>query len=255
VDFVRKDIASAKPGERIVIFGDHHYPFVDEVTWRAVSRFVDDFAPHIIVWDGDVGDFYELSVFDKNPNRGFRLKDEITGLRALLFKHRTRWQSAQHYYLMGNHEERWNTYLWRNPQLAGLVSLEQVLALGEMEFSVLPYGGVLNYLGFAISHGTRYSSLPNGTARMHATMIGGSGVVEHSHRRGQWTYTDMRGAHTFYEGGCLCRLDPDYIRQRPPNWQQGFLAGVAHQNKVHLHPMAIYDDGFYGAFTGEFYRR
>jgi hypothetical protein len=253
VSFVRKKIDKAPDGERIVIVSDLQFPFHDERTWGAVRRFVNDFQPNIIVWNGDVGDMYSISCFDKNPRRAFTFADEMIALRIFLFEHRARWASATHYFLFGNHEDRAQTYLRQHPELAGLVDLRSILQL--IDFNVVPYGGVVDYVGLAITHGTRYSSLPNGTARMHAQTIGGSGVVGHSHRVGRWTYTDLRGTHTFYESGCLCRLDPDYIRQRPPNWQQGFIAGIVHRNKVHLHPMAIYDDGFYGALTGEFYAR
>ncbi len=255
VSFVRKHITKALDGERIVIVSDLQHPFHDLKTWLAVARFIDDFQPHIIVWNGDIGDFYGISSFDKNPQRGFTFADEMSLLRQFLYIGRDGWHQAEHYFIMGNHEHRMEWFLKRTPELSGLVDIDSVLKLKENGFNLLPYGGVLDYLGFAITHGTRYSSLPNGTAKQHAQTIGGSGVVGHSHRMGQWTYTDMRGTHTFYESGCLCRLDPDYIPQRPPNWQQGFMAGIAYNNAVHLHHIAIYEDGFYGAFTGEFYAK
>jgi len=254
VDFIRKTISDAPDGQRIAIVSDLHYPFHDARTWAAVERFLDNFEPDITVWNGDIADFYSISMFDKNPQRAFTFADEISELGALISPYPARWP-GNHYFIMGNHEHRLEWYLKKNPELSGLVDLDSLLHLKDRGFTLMPYGGVLDYLGFAITHGTRYSSIPNGTARMHKDMIGGSGVVGHSHRMGQWTYTDMRGTHTFYESGCLCRLDPDYIRQRPPNWQQGFFAGIAHSGAVHLHHMAIYDDGFFGAFTGKFYSR
>jgi hypothetical protein len=254
--FVRKRISRQPDGSKIAIISDIHYPFHDERTVYAVFKFIDDFKPDIIVWNGDTGDFYNISSFDKNPKRTFRFEDELLGIREdLLVPCAKSWSWAVQYWAFGNHEERLRVYLAKHPELAGLVNLDKILGLSELGFQVLPYGGVLDYLGFAITHGTRYSSLPNGTARIHAQMIGGSGVVGHSHRIGQWTYTNLRGAHTFFESGCLCRLDPDWVSQRPPNWQQGFLAGVAQGNKVHLHPMVIYEEGFYGAFTGRLYKR
>ena len=255
VSFVRKVISKAPDSERIAIISDLHHPFHDIPTWHAVAAFLDDFQPDIIVWNGDIGDFYSISVFDKNPQRSFNFADEMGELQHFMAEARRRWPDATHYFIMGNHEHRLEWYLKKNPELSGLVNLDSLLHLKDQGFILMPYGGVLDYLGFAITHGTRYSSLPNSTARMHKDMIGGSGVVGHSHRMGQWAYTDMRGAHAFYESGCLCRLDPDYIRQRPPNWQQGFFAGIAHDNAVHLHHIAVYSDGFYGAFTGEFYAR
>jgi len=255
VSFVREHITKAPDGQRIVIVSDLQHPFIDWKTWAGVTRFITDFQPNIIVWNGDIGDFYGISSFDKNPQRTFTFSDEMVALRRFLEIGQDAWHFAKHYFIMGNHEHRMEWFLKRTPELSGLIDIDSVLKLKENGFILMPYGGVLDYLGFAITHGTRYSSLPNGTARQHAQMIGGSGCVGHSHRIGQWTYTDMRGTHTFHETGCLCRLDPDYIPQRPPNWQQGFMAGIAHNNAVHLHQMSVYEDGFYGAFTGAFYAR
>ena len=255
VDYVRKDIKEAKDGTKLVIVSDLHYPFIDERTWRAVRHFIDDFQPNVMAWNGDIGDFYNISFFDKNPARGFALKDEVRELRNFLYQHRQRWPDTEHYYLKGNHEERLETYIKKNPELEGLISLEAILHLKQMEFTVLPWGGILNYLGFSITHGNKVSSLPNGTARMHAVPpggIGGSGVVAHSHRRGMWVWTDMHGTHSFYESGCLSRLDPDYVRGTP-NWQWGFMAATVYRQKLHLDQVAIYDDGF--AVQGEFYKR
>ena len=251
--FVRKSITKALDGECAVIISDLQYPFHDQKTWRAVVGFIDDFDPDLIVWNGDIGDFYSISVFDKNPKRAFNLSDELWGLERFLASYRMRWGDAKHYFILGNHEERLESFIKKTPELTGLVDLDSVLHLSAQEFNVLPYGGILEYLGFAITHGTRFSSLPNGTAKMHAQTIGGSGVVGHSHRLGSYTYTDLRGTHTFFEGGCLCRLDPDYVKQRPPNWQQGFLYMVAHKNKAHCRLVHIYDDGFWA--EGKFYGR
>jgi hypothetical protein len=178
----------------------------------------------------------------------------MSGLREFLALCRKSWAFAEHYYLDGNHESRLDDALKRT-ELGRIASIESVLGLKEMDFIHLPYGGVLNYLGCAITHGTRYSSLPNGTARVHSVMIGGSGVTGHSHRVGRWSYTDLRGSHTFYEGGCLCRLDPDWVKQRPPNWQQGFMAGVVQGGRVHWQQVTVYEDGFFGPFTERFYKR
>jgi hypothetical protein len=180
---VRAEVTSAPNGEKIVVISDLHYPFLDRKTWGGVVKFIDDFHPDKIVWNGDIGDFYNISVFDKSRRR-FDFVDEMSGLREFLALCRKSWAFAEHYYLDGNHESRLDDALKRT-ELGRIASIESVLGLKEMDFIHLPYGGVLNYLGCAITHGTRYSSLPNGTARVHSVMIGGSGVTGHSHRVGK----------------------------------------------------------------------
>jgi predicted phosphodiesterase len=251
--FVRKEIKRAADGTRLVIVSDLHYPFHDQRIWGAVTRFIDDFNPNVLVWNGDVSDVYSLSVFNKNPLREFTFAQETNSFKGFLTAHRERWNDAEQYYIYGNHEDRWDFHIARHtPELAGLISFSRAIGMDDLHISTIPYGGLLNYLGFAITHGSRISSLPSGTARAHAISVGGSGVVGHSHRVGCYSFTDLRGQHAWLESGCLCRLDPDWVKQRPTNWQHGFVIGSVYGNKLYLTPIYIYAHGF--SINGEFYK-
>jgi hypothetical protein len=251
--FVRKEVKRSADDTRLVIVSDLQYPFHDQRIWAAVSRFIDDFDPNVMVWNGDIADVYSLSVFNKNPLREFNFAQETNYFKQFMTDHRERWNNAQHYYLYGNHEDRWDQHISRRtPELAGLINFNRAIGLDDLGIHSLPYGGVLDYLGFAITHGSRVSSLPSGTARAHAIAVGGSGVVGHSHRVGCYSFTDLRGQHAWLEQGCLCRLDPDWVKQRPTNWQHGFVIGTVYDNKLYLTQILIYAKGF--VVNGEFYR-
>lgn len=47
------------------------------------------------------------------------------------------------------------------------------------------------------------------------------GISGHTHRRGVFEHTDWNGVHAWFEHGCLCDLEPEYMEDA--NWQQGFL--------------------------------
>ena len=48
---------------------------------------------------------------------------------------------------------------------------------------------------------------------------GGCGITGHCHRGGSFLKTDRFGVWGWWEGFCLCHLNPDWIKN--PNWQQG----------------------------------
>ena len=74
--------------------------------------------------------------------------------------------------------------------------------------------------------------------KRHLERYRSSGVNGHTHRLGSYSVTDMHGrSHTWYEQGCLCRRDLEYVRG-VGNWQQGFLIGTVANGA--LHPQLIH---------------
>jgi hypothetical protein len=49
---------------------------------------------------------------------------------------------------------------------------------------------------------------------------GGCGLCAHSHRIGEYLKRNRFGTWGWWEGGCLCDLNPDYVTN--PDWHQGF---------------------------------
>src|SRR5512144_2283922 len=85
-------------------------------------KIVGDFDPDEIIVGSDGQDFYAVSKYDKNP-----LRVEQTKLQYEI----DRWQDnqkdwisaaprAKRRFLLGNHEDRFQKYLWRHPELADL---------------------------------------------------------------------------------------------------------------------------------------
>ncbi len=249
-------IRSAPDGYKIIIVNDLQRPFHDQRTLTAVEHFWDDFEPDLEVYDGDIADFYTLSSFDKNPSRRFRLPDELRDTRGWLAARAEANPDARRIFIDGNHEQRLQRFLKRNPELSGLEELTvgKLLGLEDVGAHHLDYMSVVDFLGFRIEHGYKTAqskAFPTAVARWMALATGSSGLCGHTHHFGIYSWTDTRGSHSYIENGCLCRFDLEYAPF--PNWQQAFTYGVVHNNKVHLFPIQIYPDGFRA--EGEFYAR
>jgi len=70
--------------EKWLVLSDPHYPFQNKPYIKAIKRFAQDLEPDAIVINGDGLDFYDLSRFNKNPKRQFKLKEEIAEYHGLL---------------------------------------------------------------------------------------------------------------------------------------------------------------------------
>lgn len=63
---------------------DFHSPFYNKRLLTPFIRFIKDFAPDYFELVGDVVDFYSVSKFDQDPNRGLTLQKEIEETNYLL---------------------------------------------------------------------------------------------------------------------------------------------------------------------------
>ena len=254
---VVQSIRGVPDGARIAVLNDTQHPFQDNVTLEAVEKFLRDFQPHYLFFNGDMLDFYSISDFKKDPSRAFGIQDEVDSLFRWYFKMRTDHPKARVIHGDGNHEHRLQRWLWKHNEIAGLRSLTvpKLLRFDELGFEHLQYRSVIDFLGFRIEHGYlapgSNSAYPMNVSRAMASKTGSSGLCGHTHRFSVYSWTDSRGTHSYVENGCLCKIGLEYAPF--PNWQQAFTYGVVNKGVVHLHPTAIYDTGFHA--NGEFYPR
>lgn len=256
-EFAVLRIPRLKDGTTVIIINDLQIPFQDKRTLECVEKFWDDFNPDIEIYNGDIFDFYSISQFDTNPSRAFSLQDELDQARVFLERRANKNPNGRRIFGDGNHEDRLRRWLWRHgPELHSLraLQLEELLGLTELGFEHINYRSVIDLLGFRIEHGYRASksaAFPINVARLMAIATGSSGLCGHTHRFSHYGWADSRGSHSYIENGCLCLLQLEYAPF--PNWQQSFCTGIVFNNRLHLSPIRVYDDGF--VVNGERYPR
>lgn len=233
-------------GTRLVSLSDLQLPFVDEPLLDTVIEFISDYKPHDIILNGDILDCYEVSDFDKRPERLFNLGTEFEMADTLIRKlKRYAAKDCKIWWIDGNHEERLQRAIWRRAQdFSFLVKdIPEALRLDETCAGYVPYGKHIDYLGFVFTHGNFVSSYSAYTAKRHLERYRSSGVNGHTHRLGSYSVTDMHGSsHTWYEQGCLCRKDLEYVRG-VANWQQGILIGTVAGGALHPQLVHVIETG------------
>ncbi len=233
---------------------DIHVPWHDvELVDAAIELFA-DLQPDLFIINGDTQDFFGLSRFNKSFERLDNLQNELDQGKDLRKAFRTAMPNAMMHETMGNHEERLLTYPGFNaPALKSLNSLKPDVLMGLKEYDIKhwPRNGFRLNEDFLVEHGSVVRKNAGDTAkqRLGETLI--SGVMGHVHRLGQASRSGYRELN-WYETGCLCQLNPDYVTGEA-NWMQGIWVGTFSTRSTNYNVQLIPAAGRGFIFNGKHY--
>lgn len=220
-----------------LLLSDIHSPYHDVKALRVAVQYGIDQGCDGVILNGDIGDFYGLSRYDKDPDRR-NFKDEMLRLRDLLTNIREKFPKKPIVYKAGNHEERLDHFIWaKAPELWGLeeVRLPNILGLDKLGIEFVtdrryvlfrgawsederaPIGGLPIFHGHELGGAASAVNQARGSfLRTVHTMIAG-----HGHRTSHHVEDDM--FHTkeisCWSVGALCDLHPHYARVN--KWNHG----------------------------------
>ena len=225
---------------KFVVLSDIHFPYHDEKALKAVYNFLSNTQVDTIILNGDILDFYDVSSFDKDPDRINSLQKEIDMAQKFFKKLRVLVPKARIVFIAGNHDgDRLERYLKKHPELYSLNAL-QIPNLLNLDNYVIEYYRDEFRLGqLKIIHGDVIRKFSAYTAKAELEKHDTSGISGHSHRLSCYYYRTPERYLAWYESGCLCRLDPEYIKS--PNWSQGFLYGYIEKDSFAVTPIPIVD--------------
>ena len=217
---------------RIGILSDVHIPYHDE---RAVAAAVDYLAAlglDCLLLNGDICDFYAISRWTKDPTKR-DFSGELEACRDFVGWLRQRFPKIPIVYKSGNHEERFQHFIWQHaPELSRdrLTSLQAWLHLDKHDITLIENQRPILAGKLPILHG---HELPKGVAAPVNPARGAfmrtltTVLVGHSHRTSGHAESDMWHDETFcWSTGCLCDLTPEYARIN--RWNHGFAIATVH---------------------------
>lgn len=208
---------------RVAFISDVHIPFEDKLAVQAMLKFLSDFRPDLIILGGDIYDFYLVSDHDKDPGRIQTLQDEFDSGQYLLKALGSLAPSVV--FMEGNHEQRLQRVMNRNPGLYKLRALDFRHA-AELPEAWQCYPSQTHYRigGLLVLHGDLRG---RGTAIKHAasgmlSKLRTSCIFGHLHRFGTHYETDYSGTVRagFANGHLSDVAEAKYITA--PDWQSGF---------------------------------
>lgn len=212
--------------KKVGVMSDLHIPYHDKESVRIALQHMKDEGCTAIVLLGDVLDFFACSFWEKDPRRR-NLGQEIEAGRQFFEALREGFPDAQIMYKLGNHEERWERYMFSQaPVLIGVpdFEIEHIYNLRELNIETLDRMRHIVVSGLNLIHGHEYKggmTNPVNPARGLYLRSGTSAICGHFHQSSFHQQSDMNGSVTgCWSLGCLCDLKPRYM---PYNkWAHGF---------------------------------
>lgn len=210
--------------EKALIIGDVHIPYHDKQALEiALSKGIQAAAETCIV-NGDLIDFYSISRWQTDPrkrNLARELEDTKTVLRIVSDSFK------QVVFKIGNHEERWESYLFvKAPEIVGveIFELENILGLDELGIAYYKRRQHLRMGHLSVLHGHEFGNSfysPVNPARGLFLRSKAVSLCNHYHQTSEHSEPDMNGRMiATWSVGCLCHLRPEY---RPYNkWSLGY---------------------------------
>lgn len=207
---------------KLVALFDTHVPF--NIPLDPVFEFIADFKPTEIILGGDVHDWTAVCMWVVDQSRALiggtviQNYDELG--RVVLQPLSKAAPKAQQIYLTGNHEDWLRKAKEADPNLVGYVELEKNL---PKDIQIIPLNQayhVNEHLCYL--HGlytTKYHAFQTVHA-VHKTVLYG-----HTHDVQRYTDISPVDISQFYTGascGCLCTMNPSYLKNRPNRWVNGF---------------------------------
>jgi predicted phosphodiesterase len=223
---------------KVGILSDIHVPYHDETALRAAVDHLQAERVECLLLNGDWADFYSISRHEKNPkHRNF--KNELHAGRELLKWLRQEFPDARFVAKLGNHEERWEKWLWEHaPEISDdpIMGIDNWYGFERLGIDLVKDKRIILAGALPILHGHEKGngiSSPVNQARgafmrLHHTVLEG-----HGHRTSTHSEPDMMGRETVcFSTGCLCDMRPAYARLN--KWNHG--AAV-----VHVHADRTFD--------------
>lgn len=238
-----RDPVAINGTERVLILPDIHVPYHDGESLELAVAEGRKRKASVVVLNGDYGDFYAVSAWQTNP----KLRDlagEVVAMKDGLAWLRSQFPKARIIYKAGNHEHRWDRYLWaKAPELVGLpvTELRLLLELDNVGVEWVDHLTPIKLDALLVLHGHEYRfaiSNPVSPARGLFLRTAVTSLCSHFHQRSEHSARDGNGRLiTTWSTGCLCHLSPDYASRN--NWSHGFGFVDLHGTSWDVHNLRI----------------
>lgn len=245
----------------VVVIPDTHAPFHDPYAIELACKIIEYVKPASIIYLGDDVDWMQISKYSKDPRRILQADAEVKSWQSNIDAAFTSAASSiiRRYKLLGNHEKRLYKYYCDSPEIMGFAGMQMDAIIGlDKNFKVIPNLQIIEdeiiwRNRFMFKHGDIVRKFAGWTAKSELEKEGLNGISGHVHRAAQYTRTVRGKAMTWLEGGCLCKLNPEYMSN--PNWQQAITVIWFNGNKEtdYFHPDLIQFVNYQAVALGRYF--
>lgn len=232
--------SSLNKAKKVMVLPDIHFP--DNINLKAIEKFMIDYQPDVLIYLGDVLDLRYLSKFDKD-NRlilGNKLRKEYNTIMVLMDKHIKLSKADEVYFIEGNHEFRVRKFLESYPAGVGFIEVPIAMKLEERGIKWVELNDWVRLGKLFFTHGVYYNVYH---ARKHVDTYQRNMIYGHTHAiqvHSGYHPFDKTLPHVAKSIGCLCTLNPAYMKNRPNQWINAFyiceieMSGIFSDNIITL---------------------
>lgn len=230
--------------KRLLVMSDVHLPYHDVPAIIAAVDKGREMDCDAVLLNGDTLDFYALSRFIKDPKaRSFA--HELQVFQEFMAALSDAMPHAKIYMKLGNHDERYQHYLWTKAgELDGVdeFKLENIIKKRAKGVDVIGDKRIVKLGALNVLHGHEFGQSifsPVNVARGLFLRGKVSAMQGHNHQTSEHTESNMNGEiTTTYSVGCLCNLTPAYL---PINkWNHGFAVVEVDGQDFHVRNFRIH---------------
>lgn len=244
--------------QKTVLLPDIHYPFYEERVMDAIDEFIIDYEPDELVYMGDQLSLDCISGWNKRKpllKEGHRLIEDYDEFNEhILVNHENITNpDTRRVFMIGNHEQRIEWYCEEHPELKGMIDFQRHLKLEERGYKIIPFNEIYKIGKLNIIHGFYWTKFH---AAKTLDSFEGNVVYAHVHNPQMYakvTPVDIKGYHSATALGCICNIKPDYKKNVPNFWQNGFgiIEHLPASGFFNLYPITIVEGSF--MFNGKYY--
>jgi predicted phosphodiesterase len=209
---------------RILIISDLHFPYQNNEAITLALDYGKEKKVDCIILNGDVMDQATISRHEKNW-KARSIAEEFEAVRVFLKSLRLHFPKTKIVWKMGNHEERWEKFLYNKaPEIFDVndFQLEILLKLGELKIEIIKDKRPIILGKLTVLHGHELMGMGGvNPARATFTKTMEDTLVGHYHRTSSHSEPTMNNKLiNVHSQGCLCEMNPMFM---PINkWNLGF---------------------------------
>jgi predicted phosphodiesterase len=209
---------------RILIISDLHFPYQNNEAITLALDYGKEKKVDCIILNGDVMDQANISRHERDW-RARSIAEEFEAVRVFLKSLRLHFPKTKIVWKLGNHEERWEKFLYNKaPEIFDVndFQLEVLLKLGELKIEIIKDKRPIILGKLTVLHGHELMGMGGvNPARATFTKTMEDTLVGHYHRTSSHSEPTMNNKLiNVHSQGCLCEMNPMFM---PINkWNLGF---------------------------------
>lgn len=235
---------------RILIISDLHFPYQNNKAITLALDYGKSKKIDCILINGDLIDFANISRHEKDF-RARSIADEFDSVRMFLKSLRLHFPKTKIVFKHGNHDERWEKFLYaKAPEIFDVndFQLEILLRLGELKIETVKNKKPIKIGKLTALHGHELAGGAGGVNPARSTFLKtlSNVIVGHYHKTSSNTETTMNGDVIAVNSvGCLCDLNPLYMPINKHNLGFAYCELNVKTGEYHLENLKIVKDKIY----------